>query len=74
MSLQSNFNMESKESGLTVGELTIAISILIFASIIWTSINKKEETKQSFIRLSTQSLATNTAGITSTNARPRSII
>ena len=42
--MQENLNMQSKQHGLTVGELTIAIGALIIATILWTTINKKENT------------------------------
>ena len=47
MALQTNLNMRSKEQGLTVGELTIAISALIITGLIWTTISNKEEAKDS---------------------------
>ncbi len=67
MSLQANVNMESKESGLTVGELTIAIFALIVASIIWTSINKRDESNQSLIGSLNQSIAINPIKISPDN-------
>ena len=57
MSLQSNLNMKSKESGLTVGELTIAIGALIIVGILWTAITKKDSSKESFNKFSDHSLA-----------------
>ena len=42
--MQENLNMQSKQHGLTVGELTIAIGALIIATLLWTTINKKEDT------------------------------
>ena len=36
--------MNSEDHGLTVGELTMAIGALIIAGLIWTTINKKENT------------------------------
>ena len=41
MALQTNLNMKSKEQGLTIGELTIAISALIITGLIWTTISNK---------------------------------
>ncbi len=41
-----NFKMNSKENGLTVGELTIAISVLILTGLIWTNISKKDNSNQ----------------------------
>ena len=37
--------MNSKNHGLTVGELTIAIAALILIGFIWTTLNKEKETK-----------------------------
>ncbi len=37
--------MHSKEHGLTVGELTMTIGVLIVAGLIWTTISKKEDSK-----------------------------
>ena len=37
--------MKSKQNGLTVGELTMAIGALIIAGLLWTTINKKENSK-----------------------------
>jgi len=39
--------MKSKEQGLTIGELTIAISALIITGLLWTTISNKEEAKDS---------------------------
>ncbi len=39
--------MPSKDQGLTVGELTIAIAILIIAGLIWSNIRKNDEGDQS---------------------------
>ena len=39
--------MASKDQGLTVGELTIAISILLIAGLIWSKVNKDEAYDQS---------------------------
>ena len=36
-------SMDSKESGLTVGELTMTIGALIIAALIWSSFGKKQE-------------------------------
>ena len=44
--MQTNLNMNSKEKGLTVGELTLAIGALIVAGLIWTSIAQKEESQE----------------------------
>ncbi len=38
--------MDTKDQGLTVGELTMAIGALIIAGLIWSSLNKKEESSQ----------------------------
>ena len=37
--------MQSKDHGLTVGQLTMAIAALLIASLLWTAINKKNESK-----------------------------
>ena len=37
--------MNSTQSGLTVGELTIAISVLILGGLIWTTVNKKDSSQ-----------------------------
>ena len=37
--------MNSTQSGLTVGELTIAISVLIMGGLIWTTVNKKDSSQ-----------------------------
>jgi len=52
--------MRSKENGLTVGELTITISALIVAALIWTTISRKEESKSVFNIYSQPSLAETT--------------
>lgn len=39
--------MNSKENGLTVGELTIGIAVLIIAGLIWTTFNKEKNSEQS---------------------------
>ncbi len=38
--------MTYKDQGLTVGELTIAIGILIIAGLIWSNIRKANDSKQ----------------------------
>ncbi len=45
--MKSRKTMLPKDQGLTVGELTIAISILIIAALIWTNISKNEGYDQS---------------------------
>ena len=37
--------MNSKQNGLTVGELTMAIGALIIAGLLWATINKQEDSK-----------------------------
>ena len=37
--------MNSTQSGLTVGELTIAISVLILGGLILTTVNKKDSSQ-----------------------------
>ncbi len=39
--------MNSKESGLTVGELTMAIAALILLAAVWSSFDKKKDTNKS---------------------------
>ena len=43
--MRANFKMNSTQSGLTVGELTIAISVLILGGLIWTTVNKKDSSQ-----------------------------
>ncbi len=45
--MKSRKIMPSKDQGLTVGELTIAIGILIIAGLILSNINKDERYDQS---------------------------
>ncbi len=44
--------MKSKEYGLTVGELTMAIGALIIAGLIWSTINRKDDNKEAFNNIS----------------------
>ena len=37
--------MNLKDKGLTVGELTIAISALIIAALIWSNISQKDSSQ-----------------------------
>jgi len=37
--------MNSTQNGLTVGELTIAISVLILGGLIWTSIKEQDNSQ-----------------------------
>ena len=37
--------MKTKEHGLTVGELTMAVGALLVASLIWTTVTKKENSQ-----------------------------
>ena len=37
--------MKLTQNGLTVGELTIAISALILGGLIWTAINKEDNSQ-----------------------------
>ena len=39
--------MSSKDQGLTVGELTIAIAVLIIGGIIWSNLSKDKNYDQS---------------------------
>jgi len=45
--MKSRKIMPSKDQGLTVGELTIAIAILLIAGLIWSKVNKDEGYNQS---------------------------
>ena len=40
MNKNIQFNMNFKNDGLTVGELSIAIATLIIAGVIWTNLDK----------------------------------
>ena len=46
MSPHKTARTDADENGLTVGELTIAIAVLIIASLIWTTITKKEDAQK----------------------------
>ncbi len=48
--------MQKKNEGLTVGELTIAIAIVLIISLVWSGLNKKNESKNSLIPLKTYDL------------------
>ncbi len=37
--------MKSSESGLTVGELTIAVTVAIIAGLIWTTVSDKKDSE-----------------------------
>ena len=41
-------NMNQHNKGLTVGELTMAVGALIIVTLIWSSMNKKDQSKTSF--------------------------
>ena len=41
--------MNYKSQGLTVGELTIAVGLVIIIALIWSNIGKKESSKTSFL-------------------------
>ena len=45
--MKSRKIMPSQDQGLTVGELTIAIAILLIAGLIWSKVNKDEAYDQS---------------------------
>ncbi|KGG16540.1 MULTISPECIES: hypothetical protein [unclassified Prochlorococcus] len=47
--------MDFKNQGLTVGELTITIAIVILAGFLWSNIVKKDASNQSLNRYSTTS-------------------
>ncbi len=38
--------MKSREKGLTVGELTMTIGVLLIASLIWSSCSKQEKSEE----------------------------
>ncbi len=44
--------MNSHNQGLTVGELTITVGIMIIAVLIWSNLAKRETQKQSFNNIS----------------------
>ncbi len=46
MSLQRKFSMKSNSHGLTVGELTMTVGVLIIASLIWTTLIKKQDSQK----------------------------
>lgn len=43
MYLLSILSMESRNKGLTVGELTMAIGALVLGALVWTSFSNNEE-------------------------------
>ncbi len=45
--MKSRKIMYSKDQGLTVGELTIAIAILILAGLIWSNVSNNESFEES---------------------------
>ena len=47
--MKISFKMNYKNEGLTVGELTIAISALIIIFLIWSGISKQKDSNTSFI-------------------------
>ena len=51
--------MNSTQSGLTVGELTIAISVLILGGLIWTTVNKKDSSQDLSNRPTSQLISKN---------------
>tara|TARA_Y100001968_G_C19416626_1_gene749355 strand:- start:768 stop:944 length:177 start_codon:yes stop_codon:yes gene_type:complete len=40
--------MNSKDEGLTVGELTIAIAVLIIGFLVWSGIAKRQSSQSNF--------------------------
>ncbi len=38
--------MDSKNKGLTVGELTMAIGALVLAGLIWSSFNSQKDSRE----------------------------
>ena len=43
-----SFRMNSKDEGLTVGELTIAIAVLIIGFLVWSGIAKRQSSQSNF--------------------------
>ena len=48
--------MNLKKPGLTVGDLTITIGILIIGWVIWSNVGNKEESKQALHEQITSSI------------------
>ena len=48
--------MDQQDKGLTVGELTITIGIVIIAGLIWSNLAKKQPQKQSLRQSSVSSI------------------
>ena len=46
--LLMSFRMNSKDEGLTVGELTIAIAVLIIGFLVWSGIAKRQSSQSNF--------------------------
>ena len=44
-------DMQSKEKGLTVGELVLTVGVLIIASLVWVSCSQKQESKTQNLNL-----------------------
>ena len=42
-------NMNYKSQGLTVGELTIAVGVVIIIALIWSNLGNKENPKTSLL-------------------------
>ncbi len=49
MSSRINKHLKAQDSGLTVGELTMAIGALIIIGLIWTTLAKRKESKNSHL-------------------------
>ncbi len=47
--------MNFKNDGLTVGELSIAIAVLIIVGFIWTNLNKNKENQEVSMFINTSS-------------------
>ncbi len=47
MPIHTSSNMNQKDKGLTVGELTMAIGALIIAGLIWSSFKNSKEVETS---------------------------
>ncbi len=53
--------MKLNNHGLTVGELTIAIALIIVISFVWSTVNKKQESTQTSFGQNIEKALTNKA-------------
>ncbi len=51
--------MKLNNHGLTVGELTIAISVLIILGLIWTTLGKKQEVQETSLMRNIEGISLN---------------